>query len=85
VESALADLHAYKLIPNSLSSSTLKSSKEDVRIEDPARGLREAISVICMEILPEAIGLGDAFGFTDWELDRCAQALFLPFTAFFDV
>lgn len=29
-----------------------------------------AIKQICAELLPEATGLTDAFGFTDWELDR---------------
>lgn len=28
-----------------------------------------AIKQICAELLPEATGLTDAFGFTDWELD----------------
>ena len=27
------------------------------------------IKKICLEILPESIGLTDAFGHTDWELD----------------
>jgi len=34
------------------------------------RTLRLAIKDISIELLPEAIGLTDAFGFTDWELDR---------------
>lgn len=29
-----------------------------------------AILKLCSELLPNAIGLSDAFGFTDWELDR---------------
>lgn len=37
---------------------------------DPARPLRIAIKNLCRELLPNAIGLCDAFGFTDWELDR---------------
>ena len=37
---------------------------------DPTRGLRTAIAVLEQEILPQAIGLTDAFGFTDYELDR---------------
>ena len=37
---------------------------------DPSRGLRVAIKRLCEELLPEAIGLSDGFGFSDWELDR---------------
>jgi len=37
---------------------------------DPARGIRLAVKAVCEELLPQAIGLTDAFGFTDWELDR---------------
>ena len=37
---------------------------------DPTRELRLAIKKHCEELLPEAIGLSDGFGFTDWELDR---------------
>ncbi|KAI0758856.1 acyl-CoA oxidase [Fomes fomentarius] len=36
---------------------------------DATRGLRVAIKKVCEELLPEAIGLSDGFGFTDWELD----------------
>ena len=36
---------------------------------DPTRGLRVAIKRVCEALLPEAIGLSDGFGFTDWELD----------------
>jgi len=36
---------------------------------DATRLLRLAIKNLCLELLPEAIGLTDAFGFTDWELD----------------
>ncbi|TRM55468.1 acyl-CoA dehydrogenase/oxidase C-terminal [Schizophyllum amplum] len=32
-------------------------------------GLRRAISALCAALVPHAIGLSDAFGFTDWELD----------------
>ena len=40
---------------------------------DPSRGLRVAIKELCEELLPEAIGLSDGFGFSDWELDRYAS------------
>jgi len=43
---------------------------------DASRTLRLAIDQLCREILPEAIGLTDAFGFTDWELDRYVGVLF---------
>jgi hypothetical protein len=32
--------------------------------------LRHASAQICSDLLPEAIGLTDAFGFSDWELNR---------------
>jgi acyl-CoA oxidase len=31
--------------------------------------LRSEISRLCVSLLPERIGLTDAFGFSDWELD----------------
>ncbi|KAK0476960.1 peroxisomal oxidase [Armillaria novae-zelandiae] len=34
-----------------------------------AKSLRRAISKLCQELLPNAIGFTDAFGFSDWELD----------------
>jgi len=37
---------------------------------DPTQNLRLAIKALCLEILPDAIGLTDAFGFSDWSLDR---------------
>ena len=37
---------------------------------DPTRLLRLAIKRTCEALLPEAIGLSDGFGFSDWELDR---------------
>jgi acyl-CoA oxidase len=37
---------------------------------DPTRSLRLAISELCRKLLPNSIGLSDAFGLTDWELDR---------------
>lgn len=36
---------------------------------DVTRTLRLAIQHVCKALLPEAIGLTDAFAFTDWELD----------------
>jgi len=49
-----------------LSSGALGTSSG----RDATRTLRLAIKDISIELLPEAIGLTDAFGFTDWELDR---------------
>jgi len=40
------------------------------RSRDPTRELRLAIAALCGALLPEAIGLTDAFEFSDWELDR---------------
>jgi len=58
VESALSDLYAFGLL-------SVTSANGD----DPAQHLRDAIARTCTALLPEAIGLSDAFGFTDWELD----------------
>lgn len=35
--------------------------------------LRSTISRFCVDLLPELIGLTDAFGFSDWELDRSVR------------
>ncbi|KZT21336.1 acyl-CoA oxidase [Neolentinus lepideus HHB14362 ss-1] len=53
-EAALVDLLSFDL----LSPGT-----------EAARCLRMAIGRLCRDVLPEAIRLTDAFGFTDWELD----------------
>ena len=62
-ESALADLLGFGLL-------TITATKEGIT-KDPGHSLRLAIDKTCQDILPNAIGLTDAFGFTDWELDRC--------------
>ncbi|KAG2065368.1 hypothetical protein BDR04DRAFT_1145422 [Suillus decipiens] len=36
---------------------------------DPTQELRLAIKALCNEVLPNAIGLTNAFGFSDWSLD----------------
>jgi acyl-CoA oxidase len=59
VEAGLVDLLSFGLI-----GSSPKDNK------DPTRSLRMEIAELCLALLPDAIGLGDAFGFTDWELDR---------------
>ncbi|KAL1943321.1 hypothetical protein VTO73DRAFT_4396 [Trametes versicolor] len=56
VESGLADVLSFNLLSGSGSV-------------DPSRALRVAIKQTCLDILPEAVGLTDGFGFNDWELD----------------
>lgn len=67
VEASLVDLLSFGLfrIPSNTES----------RSRDPARSLRMAIQQLCLELLPNVIGLSDAFGFTDWELDRSVSCL----------
>lgn len=62
VEASLVDLLSFGLFR--------ARSNTESRSRDPARSLRMAIQKLCLELLPNAIGLSDAFGFTDWELDR---------------
>ncbi|KAJ2913498.1 hypothetical protein MD484_g6924, partial [Candolleomyces efflorescens] len=57
VETGLVDLLSFNVIRPASGSG------------DASRTLRVAIGRVCEELLPEAIGLTDAFGFTDWELD----------------
>ncbi|TFY76859.1 hypothetical protein EWM64_g7149, partial [Hericium alpestre] len=63
VEAALVDLLSFGLLRPEASQGKEPASK------DPTSGLRAEISKLCSLLLPEAIGLTDAFGFTDWELD----------------
>lgn len=67
-ENALMDLLSFGLIPPITAAET-----------GPIETLRHTINAICRELLPDAIGLTDAFGFTDWELDRCV--LFYAYVA----
>jgi len=60
VEAALVDLLSFKLFPLTCLTGSI----------DPTRSIRLSISELCRKLLPNAIGLSDAFGFTDWELDR---------------
>ncbi|KAF4588698.1 hypothetical protein EYR40_010251 [Pleurotus pulmonarius] len=57
VESGLVDILSFGLLPAS----------EQGR--DPTLALRKAVKALCQELLPEAVGLTDAFGFTDFELN----------------
>jgi len=58
-ESALVDLLSLGVL----------SGKSSGTLSDPTSGIRLAFSNTCRELLPEAIGLSDAFGLSDWELD----------------
>ncbi|KAF7343923.1 Acyl-coenzyme A oxidase [Mycena venus] len=62
VESSLVDLLSFGLFRATPTGNPPRS-------RDPTRALRLAIAGLCGELLPEAIGLTDAFGFSDWELD----------------
>lgn len=55
-ESALVDLLSVGLIRHTGAG-------------DPTQDLRLAIKALCVEVLPNVIGLTDAFGFSDWSLD----------------
>ncbi|KAG2052587.1 peroxisomal oxidase [Suillus hirtellus] len=55
-ESALVDLLSVELIRHTGAG-------------DPTQDLRLAVKALCLEVLPNAIGLTDAFGFSDWSLD----------------
>lgn len=55
-ESALVDLFSVGLIRH-------------MGAGDPTQDLRLAIKALCVEVLPNVIGLTDAFGFSDWSLD----------------
>ena len=63
VEDALVDLLTY----NILSSTPPSGSAEQGFI---VRELRKEVQRLCLKLLPQSIGLTDAFGFSDWELDR---------------
>ncbi|KAF8970656.1 acyl-CoA oxidase [Flammula alnicola] len=63
VEGGLTDLLSFGVIsPTAAPPGSLTAS-------DPTRSIRLAVKQLCEELLPEAIGLTDAFGFTDWDLD----------------
>lgn len=61
-EAALVDLFAFGLLCRS-------SGSNDTEV-DPTRDLRAAINAVCLRLLPNAVGLTDAFSFPDWALDR---------------
>lgn len=53
--------------PLSLSSST--PFKQDAPLEQ----LRLSLDSVARDLLPELVGLTDAFGFSDWELDTTVR------------
>ncbi|KIM82062.1 hypothetical protein PILCRDRAFT_820972 [Piloderma croceum F 1598] len=57
VETSLVDLLSFGLI----------GASEETN--DPTGSLRMEIAELCLTLLPNVIGLSDAFGLTDWELD----------------
>ncbi|KAJ7857076.1 peroxisomal oxidase [Mycena olivaceomarginata] len=62
VESSLVDLLSFGLFRATPTGNPPRS-------RDPTHALRLAIAGLCGELLPDMIGLTDAFGFSDWELD----------------
>ncbi|KAL0578791.1 hypothetical protein V5O48_003203 [Marasmius crinis-equi] len=73
IESSLTDFLSFGLLRLPLRDPSSSGSLS----RDPTRGLRLAIARLCEDLLPEAIGLTDAFGFTDWELDRYSVSRFI--------
>lgn len=74
LESSLVDLLSLNLLPlktvlPSVSPSQDKLPQCQSHTHDCTRELRGAIMQLEEELLPEAIGLTDSFGFTDWELN----------------
>ncbi|KAF8636086.1 hypothetical protein AX17_003791 [Amanita inopinata Kibby_2008] len=61
VEVGLIDLLSFGVMRPTLNA--------DVMPSDPTRSLRMAIDKLCVDLLPDAVALTDAFGLTDWELD----------------
>ncbi|KAL8277204.1 hypothetical protein RQP46_010377 [Phenoliferia psychrophenolica] len=63
IETALPDLLEFGIItpvPTSASAAVI--------LAGPIELLRQQIDVLAQQLLPEAIGLTDAFGFSDWDL-----------------
>ncbi|ESK95258.1 acyl- oxidase [Moniliophthora roreri MCA 2997] len=63
IESSLTDFLSFGLLRFPSRDGPATHSR------DPTRGLRLIIASLCEDLLPNAIGLTDAFGFTDWDLD----------------
>ena len=73
MEGALVDLLSFGVI-RPTTTTTYEEGSPPSYPQDPTRAVRLAIQRTCQELLPEIIGLTDAFGFTDWELDRLVFA-----------
>ncbi|KAF5376636.1 hypothetical protein D9615_007859 [Tricholomella constricta] len=67
VEGGLVDLLSFGLLRPGTNDNNNNNTHSGS--SDPGRALRLHINRLCQELLPNAIGLSDAFGFTDWELD----------------
>lgn len=66
MEGALVDLLSFGV----MRSTVIYGEPLPSYSVDPTRAVRLAIQRLCQDLLPEIIGLTDAFGFTDWDLDR---------------
>ena len=76
VEGALVDLLTFGLVhPKAIYRESPLSSM------DPTHAMHLAIQCLCQELIPETIGLTNAFEFMDWDLDRLI--IFLLFTCMF--
>jgi acyl-CoA oxidase len=64
VEQALPSLLEFGIIAPSSSSGLIRSSQPS-----PIDTLRLEIDEVAQNLLPEIVGLTDAFGFSDWELN----------------
>ncbi|KAK4702625.1 acyl-CoA oxidase, partial [Phenoliferia sp. Uapishka_3] len=63
IEAALSDLLEFEIIkpvPPTASAADVLSG--------PVQTLRDQIDLLALKLLPESIGLTDAFGFSDWDL-----------------
>ena len=69
------DLLSFGLMP----PKAIYGEKTPSSSIDPTRAVRLAIQRLCQELIPETIGLTDAFGFTDWDLDRLVINYFILF------
>lgn len=67
ISEASGDLFEFGLLP--VSASTTTSSGSSSITSDPIECLRAAVDSLSLALLPSIIGLTDAFGFDDWELD----------------
>lgn len=86
IESALPALLEFGILAPSPPSLNPSSPTSVGAIE----ALREQLNSLAVRLLPEMIGLVDAFGFSDWELDSAVsreieQELFAELIVFLDL